>query len=57
MNVQAVEALELKLSDAKIEQIRLRVQRRKLEIAAAESAAKCNSREVGTVDLGDFSQW
>jgi hypothetical protein len=42
--------LELRLTDAQIEAIRLRVKRRKAAIAAAAAI-----REVGVVELGDLS--
>jgi hypothetical protein len=47
--MQAVETLELRLSDEQIAAIRLRVERRKREIAAAELRAR---QEAGVVDLG-----
>jgi hypothetical protein len=47
--MHAIETLELRLTDEQIAAIRLRVQRRKREIAAAELKGRL---ETGVVDLG-----
>jgi hypothetical protein len=48
---KAIETLELRLTDEQIAAIRLRVERRKREIAAAEPRAR---QETGVVSLGEI---
>jgi hypothetical protein len=50
--MQAFETLELRLTDEQIAAIRLRVQRRKREIARRERTLEHRVEEIGLVDLG-----
>jgi hypothetical protein len=49
---QPYETLELKLTDAQIAAIRLRVQRRKSEIAQLERTVRHRHLAIGVVELG-----